>query len=157
MENKNVGLLIIGISIVVAFLVLIFNLSLKSIIGETCSHGSSCSMYSTVSVQTGISLVITSIIFLIGIVILFAKPKEKLVIKNINKRGKKIDFSRLDDEESKVMRLIQKESGGMFQADLMEKMNFSKVKTTRILDKLEAKQLIERKRRGMNNIVILKN
>jgi uncharacterized membrane protein len=50
---------------------------------------------------------------------------------------------------------LQKENGGMFQADLMEQLNIGKVKTTRLLDKLESKQLIERKRRGMNNLIIL--
>ena len=39
----------------------------------------------------------------------------------------------------------------------MEKLEIRKVKATRLLDKLEAKQLIERKRRGLNNIVILKD
>jgi len=33
---------------------------------------------------------------------------------------------------------------------------WGKVGLTRLLDKLEAKQIIERKRRGMNNIVMLK-
>ena len=45
----------------------------------------------------------------------------------------------------------------MFQPDLMEKLEIGKVKTTRLLDKLEAKQLIERKRRGMNNLVVLRD
>jgi len=45
----------------------------------------------------------------------------------------------------------------MFQSSLMEKMEIGKVKATRLLDKLEAKQIIERKRRGMNNIVVLKD
>ena len=44
----------------------------------------------------------------------------------------------------------------MFQRDLMEKLEIGKVKTTRLLDKLESKQIIERKRRGMNNIIVLK-
>ena len=49
------------------------------------------------------------------------------------------------------------ENNAVFQADLMEKLQIGKVKTTRLLDKLEAKQIIERKRRGMNNIVVLKD
>jgi len=40
---------------------------------------------------------------------------------------------------------------------LMEELDVGKVKMTRMMDKLEAKQIIERKRRGMNNIVVLKN
>ena len=39
---------------------------------------------------------------------------------------------------------------------LMGKTDFSKVKVTRLLDKLEAKNLIERRRRGMTNAVVLK-
>ena len=44
----------------------------------------------------------------------------------------------------------------MFQSDIAEKTGFDKVKVTRVLDRLEGKQLIERKRRGMTNIVILR-
>ena len=33
----------------------------------------------------------------------------------------------------------------------------TKVKVTRILDKLEGRGLVERKRRGMTNVVMLKN
>jgi uncharacterized membrane protein len=51
--------------------------------------------------------------------------------------------------------MLQKEKA-IFQRTLMEKLNIGKVETTRLLDKLEAKQLIERKRRGMNNVVVLK-
>jgi uncharacterized membrane protein len=44
----------------------------------------------------------------------------------------------------------------MFQSDIIEKTKLNKVKITRILDSLEAQNLIERKRRGMTNLVILK-
>ena len=44
----------------------------------------------------------------------------------------------------------------IFQSDLVEKTEFDKVKVSRILDKLEGRQLIERKRRGMTNVVVLK-
>jgi len=55
------------------------------------------------------------------------------------------------------MELLIKEGKAMFQSDLMEKLEIGKVKTTRLLDKLESKQLIERKRRGRNNIVVLRS
>ena len=37
-----------------------------------------------------------------------------------------------------------------------EKLEIGKVGMTRILDKLESKDIVERKRRGMNNVVVLK-
>ncbi len=157
MENKHVGLLIMGIAVAVAIIVLIFNLSLRDIVGQTCSHGSSCSMYNTITAQTGISLSIVLIIFVIGITIMFAKPKEKIIVKTIKEKKKKLDLNGLDNDEKRVIELLLEENKAMFQSNLMEKLEIGKVKTTRLLDKLEAKQLIERKRRGMNNIVVLKD
>jgi len=157
MDNKNVGWLIIGISIAISAIVLIFNWSLRNIVGETCGHGSSCTMYDTISAQMWMSFGIVAIIFVIGLVIMFTKPKEKIIIRKVKEKKKKLDLSGLDKDEKKVIDLLQNENGGMFQADLKEKLEIGKVKMTRLLDKLEAKQLIERKRRGMNNIVILRS
>ena len=69
---------------------------------------------------------------------------------------KKIDLNNLDKTEKQVVRLLQAENNAMFQSSLMEKLGIGKVGITRLLDKLEAKQIIERKRRGMNNIVVLR-
>ena len=54
------------------------------------------------------------------------------------------------------MKAVEDAQGTIFQPDLADKTGFSKVKVTRILDRLEGKQLIERKRRGMTNVVVLK-
>jgi len=157
MENKHVGLLIMGIAVAVAIIVLIFNLSLKNIVSQTCGHGSSCSMYDTLSSQMWMSLGIVIIILIIGLTIMLTKPKEKIIIKKIKEKKKKLNLEGLDKDEKKVINLLLQEGKAMFQADLMEKLEIGRVKTTRLLDKLEAKQFIERKRRGMNNIVVLKD
>ena len=156
MENKNVGLLIIGIAIVMASMVIMFNFFIKDSLSLTCSHGPTCSMYSGLKLQTLISLTITAIIFIIGFVIMITKPKEKIIVKKIKEKKKKLNLSGLDKDEKKIIDLLLNENNAMFQSDLMEKLEIGKVKTTRLLDKLESKQLIERKRLGMNNIVILK-
>jgi uncharacterized membrane protein len=159
MENKKVGLLILGIATAVSIIVLIFNTSLKSITKATCTHGPECSMYTTINSQFWLSFSIIGIIVSIGLYILFSKPQEKIIEKTIIKRIKqknKINLSGLNEKEKKAIKIIQKENGAIFQADLKEKLEIGKVGITRLLDKLEAKQLIERKRRGMNNIVVLK-
>ncbi len=157
MDNRNVGFLIIGISIAVGFIILMFNLGLKKIVSQTCTHGPLCPMYNTIAIQTWISLGIALIIFVIGIVIMFTKPKERVVVRKVKEKRKKLNLKNLDKDEKKVIELLLKEGKAMFQSDLMEKTGMGKVKTTRLLDKLEAKQLVERKRRGMNNIVVLKD
>ncbi len=155
MKNKNVGYLIVGIAIVIGIIVLIFNIGLKNIVVQTCSHGGSCTMYDTISSQMWMSFGIIIIILIIGLAIMFTKPKEKIIIKKVKEKKKKLDLKGLDRDEKKVINLLLNENKAMFQSDLMEKLEIGKVKTTRLLDKLEAKQFIERKRRGMNNIVVL--
>lgn len=159
MENKNVGFIIIGISIVLVFIIFLFQNALKEIVLASCGlpHATSCPMNQTIKQQTYLSLGIVGLLFIIGTVLIFTKPKERIVLRKITEKRKKIDFSKLDKEEKKVVDLLLKENGTIFQAELMEKLSIGKVKATRLLDKLEAKQIIERKRRGMNNIVVLRD
>lgn len=63
----------------------------------------------------------------------------------------------LKAEEKKLYEITNGTGGAIFQADLVEKSGFSKVKVSRILDALEGRGLIERRRRGMTNMVVLKN
>ena len=158
MENKNVGFLILGIAILLIIIVFLFNKALTSIASSGCSMDKlSCPMYQGINQQTYLSFGIVGFLVIIGLVLIFTKPKEKIIIKKIKERAKKLNLKNLDNDEKKVIDLLLNESKAMFQSALMEKLEIGKVKTTRLLDKLEAKQLIERKRRGMNNIVILKD
>ena len=154
------GWLVIGIAVVMIVIVLLFDNLLKTNLGLTCSHGPTCEMYTGLNIQTWISLSIVVIILIIGIVIMFTKPKEKIIIKvktkKVKEKIKPVDKSKLDKKEKQVVEILEAESGVVFQSALKEKLGIGKVGVTRLLDKLEAKQIIERKRRGMNNVVVLK-
>jgi len=119
-------------------------------------------MYDTIATQTYLSLAIAGVILVIGLFLIFSKEHEKIITKTITKKihvekkPKPIDYSKLKKEEKIVMKIIEQAEGTIFQSDLVEKSDFSKVKVSRILDKLEGRQLIERKRRGMTNVVVLK-
>lgn len=157
MKNRNVGFLICGIAIVIGIIIFIFNNALTNIVGQTCSHGPSCGMYGTIKTQTWLSVALAGLIFVIGLFFVFAKEPERVIVKTIKEKKKKLNLEGLDKDEKKVIDILLEENGAIFQSTLMEKMGIGKVKTTRMLDKLEAKQLIERKRRGMNNIVVVKD
>ena len=160
MENKHVGFLIMGIAILLIGIIFLFQSALKDVVASTCTaeeHSISCPMNEGINQQTYLSLGIVGLLMIIGLVLVFTKPKEKIVVKKIKERKRKLDLENLDKDERKVIDLILKEGNAMFQSTLMEKLEIGKVKATRLLDKLEAKQLIERKRRGMNNIVVLKD
>lgn len=155
MKNKNVGFLVCGIAIVIVAIILIFNYGMREIVSQTCTHGPDCGMYDTIALQTGISIAIAGLVLVLGLFLVFSKPEEKVIIKKIKEKKKRIDLSKLGEDEKKVIQILQREKGGMFQRSLMEELEWGKVKITRMLDKLESKGLVERKRRGMNNIVIL--
>ncbi len=163
MKNRNVGFLIIGIAVIIGILVLLFDSSTRNNISQLCSHGTSCGMYDVVNTQTYISFVVIFVILLIGIVLVFTKESEKLVVKKIKPYGEitpkkfsKKSLSSLSKEEAKIMNFLIENKGSLLQSEIVEKTNLNKVKITRILDSLETQNLIERKRRGMTNIVVLK-
>lgn len=165
MKNKTVGYIILFISILIAFIIFSFNQALTGIVETSCGHGSECPMWSSIDFQTNISIGLNIFIALIGLYLIFF-AKEQTIIKKIVKKVKidkpsKKYYSSIMKTLSKDERLIFEKlfetDGSAFQSDLVKKTKFSKVKITRILDRLEAKNLIERKRRGMTNIVSLKH
>lgn len=158
MRNRDAGLLIIGIAIVIGIIVFLFNNALITIVNTSCTHGLSCPMYGTIRTQTYIAIALIGIIVIIGLILIFSKEEKKIITKFIKEKKKERipNLSNLSQDEKKLMQLIIDSQGTIFQSELVEKSGFDKVKVTRILDKLEGKQLIERKRRGMTNVVILK-
>src|SRR3989344_4736921 len=157
MENKNVGWIMIGISILIVLLVFLFNNTLMESVRNSCfiQHGDvkSCEMYDSVNYQTYLALGIVGVLVIFSLFLIFSKPSEKIVVKKI--KEKKIDLSSFRKEEKQVYNLV-KENNAIFQADLIEKTGFSKARMTRIVDKLEGSGLVERKRRGLTNVIVLK-
>jgi len=161
MENKHVGYLILGISVVVIIVILLFNSALKDIVTLSCGvdHEEFCPMAQTVNEQTYIALGVVGLLILVGLLLIFSKPNERIIVKTKTVQAKKkpLDLSGLDKDEKAVVKLLEEENGTIFQAEMKEKLDIGKVKLTRLLDKLEAKEIIERKRRGMNNVVVIRD
>ncbi|MBR9699323.1 MarR family transcriptional regulator [Candidatus Woesearchaeota archaeon] len=91
--------------------------------------------------------------FTIAILILGSGLYLIFMPKNIPKKAKP---SRLDHEEKRIYDLLKASQGSLYQSDLIKETGWTKVKMTRILDRLEQKGIIDRKRRGMTNIVVLR-
>ncbi|MFC1768658.1 helix-turn-helix transcriptional regulator [Nanoarchaeota archaeon] len=156
MKNKHVGLLIIGITLIFFLVVVSFNSALQSIVNTTCTHGAACPMHVTLRTQEFISYSLMGIVFIVGLFIaLFMKDDQKRPSEISDKERKK-KLKKLDREEKKIMNVVMASEGSVYQSDIIKETEFSKVKVTRILDKLEGRGLIDRKRRGMTNIIIQK-
>ncbi|MEM2924521.1 MAG: hypothetical protein QXJ68_02380 [Methanocellales archaeon] len=62
----------------------------------------------------------------------------------------------LNGDEKIVFAEIIESGNGILQRDLVLKTGFSEAKVSRLLDKLERRQLIIRRRHGMGNMIMLK-
>ncbi|MEK6950360.1 MAG: MarR family transcriptional regulator [Nanoarchaeota archaeon] len=107
-------------------------------------HQSNTSWYFT------LGFVLLAALGILGILLLLPPRIKEMPVQ------KKVDLSKLDQEELKIYRLLQEKEGSMYQSDLVRETGFTKVHVTRVLDKLEGKGIIERKRRGMTNIVVVR-
>jgi len=168
MKNRIVGILIIGIALLMGFVIFSFNRVLTEIVNTSCSHGPSCPMWGTIDFETNVSIGLMIFVIVIGLYLIFFGEDEKIItkIKTVKQRAepKKItkeDYQKimmtLNSDEKRVFEKIAESNGTIFQSELVNKTNLTKVKITRILDKLESQGLIERRRYGMSNVVILKN
>lgn len=60
-------------------------------------------------------------------------------------------------DEKAIVTLIIAEGGTIFQTQLVEKSGYSKTKVSLVLNRLEARNVVERRRHGMSNVIVLKS
>ncbi|MEM4181788.1 MAG: MarR family transcriptional regulator [Candidatus Pacearchaeota archaeon] len=167
MKNRIAGFMVLGIVALMGFIIFSFNRAMTNIVNKSCEHGPTCPMWGSINFQTNVSIGIMVFIVIVGLYLIFFGKEEKIITKvkaikqqiepkKIAKEHYQKILSKLDNDEKQVFEKIIESEGTIFQSDLVDKTKFTKVKITRILDKLEGKGLVERKRRGMTNVVILK-
>lgn len=66
-----------------------------------------------------------------------------------------VELVGLKEDERRLYDMIVDRGGEVLQRDLVASGEFSKAKVTRLLDKLEGRELIKRERHGMTNMVKL--
>ena len=174
MDNvKKIGLLMVAIAVIVV----VFGLWVKTYNDKiawlqtnqtgscylpdgTCLHATSDIIFYS---SLGIALFLAAL----GFYLLLKKNEpKKVIIKRMQngkaerqneKATKEIEAPKtLNPETKNIFDLIVSSNGAILQGELVAKSNMDKVKVSRILDKLEMLGLIERRRHGMSNLVVLK-
>ncbi len=165
MRNRIVGLMVIGIAALMAFIIYSFNAAMTEIVNTSCSHGPSCPMWGTIDFQTNFSIAITALVALLGLYLVFFGQEERVVTRfktvrkaaaqagpvRVSKESYQGILGQLDKDERSILEKVIEAQGSVFQSDLVEKSGFPKARVTRVLDRLEGK------RRGMTNVVVLKH
>ncbi len=113
---------------------------------EECPHSQSIPLVSYVG------FTVSFITLMTGFYLWLGADKQMATNNGLSKRLLKS----LTRDERKIFEIINNSGGAVFQSELIEKTGFSKAKVSRILDKLEVKNLVERRRRGMTNMVVIK-
>lgn len=164
-KARNIGLALIAASIALMLLLTVIKINtdeqaayLCDIFHENQLDMNECPAHKKSNTWIIIPLfLLTFAILLAGAYMAFIQqrspetPETRSISQNTQKQA-----ASLDGEEKAVYQAIVESSGSIYQSDLVKKTGYTKVKTTRTLDKLESKGLIERRRRGMTNIVVLK-
>jgi uncharacterized membrane protein len=160
MDSKKIGLTFIGIAVVLFFLVFYMTqtiMDLRLELHKDCNlPAEACPYKSSVPTESVAAFVFVIAIGIFGLFLtITAKQTERIAHQQKLKLNESIKT--LQDDEKKVLRIINEGEGFILQGDLIEKSGYSKVKVSRILDRLEAKNLVERRRRGMSNVILLKH
>ena len=163
MEAKKIGIVIIVASVVVLGLLIFLKVQTDQQMLSACEQscgdlgGNSCSLESCPYHQgNNLSWVLIAMSVLVaflggtGIYLFLPKKTEKII------EEKEYDLTSLSDEEKKIFHYIKNHKEGVYQSHILKEFDLSKVQATRLLDKLEGVDLIERRRRGLANVVSVK-
>jgi hypothetical protein len=164
MKPKYLGILVLIISLFVLSMLFYLNSVLNEQSLDKClelcdsQEGASCSIESCPfsldhnNHEKFIFVIGLLVSFLAGVGFYLSLTKAEKIVEQ-----KEYDLTKLNSLEKSVFYFIRKNKDkGVYQSNIVEHFNFPKSKVSRILDKLEQRDIVERKRRGMTNIIFLK-
>lgn len=162
MRLQKIGMIIVVASLIVLGLLIFLKFQTDSQMLTACeqscgeSGGTSCSLDSCPYHQENNlswALIVMSILvaFIGGTGVYLSLPKTEKITEE-----KEYDLTALSEEEKKIFLYIKEHREGVYQSSIVKEFNLTKVQSTRLLDKFEKFELIERRRRGLANVVNVK-
>ena len=156
-DNKRIGIIISVISIMLLFILASFSIKIAEIESAKCIHppGGQCPITAHIPLISYVGAALLIMVFILGIWLMRKAEAGEKIRKDAAEKAESVAKA-LKGDEKKAYELIAASQGAIFQSELVEKIGYSKVKVSRILDKLEGQNLIERRRRGLANMVLIK-
>ena len=152
MDNKKLGIIIIGICILLGVILFSFKAQLDKQTETACGCvADSCPMEEKFSWPTYAGIIVLSILVALGIYLIFFEKSQKEIISTLEKHKKvqtedekfNILLKGLDKEEKKIIKAV-KEQDGITQQTLRIRTDLHKSKLSIVLDGLEKKGLVKR-------------
>src|SRR3990172_10669597 len=141
LKTSQIGLIIIAITISLGAILYSFTVQAIQVSTGLCvaELGATCPHEGYVPPETFLGVLFLLGLGSLGTYLAMQRGAGIIMKPNVNLRS-------LDNEERNVYKAVIASNGAIFQSELMEKLEFSKVKITRLLDRLEAKNILERRR-----------
>ena len=163
MDNKRLGLIIIGLSVVFSLFLWGFNSQLTQLQVDSCACENTCDATheSSFLVHGGIAFIFATLS--LGIYLLFFEKSHKTLVKKL-KEDSSIKSSEerfnlilmgLNEDEKKVLTAV-KNQDGITQHTLGIRTNLHKSKLSIIVGILEEKGLIKKEKKGKTNQLFLR-
>ncbi|VVB61400.1 Uncharacterised protein [uncultured archaeon] len=154
---KQIGILIAAISVALFLILASFSIEIAKAKAAACVHpsGEACPITAHIPVASYVGLILLLSMGGLGLNLAVKSEATEKMRKEIAKKAGET-ITGLQGDEKKAYEAIVASDGVIFQSELVDKMGYSKVKVGRILDKLEGQDLIERRRRGLTNMVLIK-
>ena len=158
LSAKDLGLILIALAIVLS---IVFASTTSVIMGaadagcECSADGAICPHEDNFPLQSYLGFSLAIVLGALGALMVAGSMSYQVEATEKTKKHKQT-LASLQGDEQKLCEIIKESDGAVFQSELVEKSNLTKVKVSRTLDKLEGKGIIERRRRGMTNLVLLK-
>jgi len=156
-KNSYIGISLVIVAVVLAMVVGYFRLAVAQVQAYACGMTiEECPHAKNLPPEVYAGYSISLIIGILGLYLMISDLRSVKIKSQSAEQWKKVTNALVGDEK-KLYDLIASSDGVMFQSDLVEKSGLQKVKVSRVLDRLEAQGFLERRRRGMSNVVVLKN
>lgn len=156
LTTKQIGIIMFGLSILLAVIVVSFYYSVSYIMTTTACGVDDCPAHRALPVQTAIGLTVVGILAVFSLV-LFVQD-EKIKTAHAEEKKKTEFESMLDvlkEDEKKIVEIVKAQQG-IQQNTLRLKTDFSKAKLSMLLSDLEKRGIIKKDAFGKTNKVYLR-
>lgn len=154
LSSKWPGLAIIIVSLALGGILYSLYTQLLSNAMNECGCGSTYCPATNPPVLVYLGFTLIVVMVLVGIYFVLSSPAPS---PGMSKAEWEKKLKTLKEDERGLFKLLMDNDGVMFQSDIVSKSGMNKVKVSRTLDLLQSRGLLERRRQGMANVVILKS